>query len=241
MGTLLCPPEKHMAPNNAYRKLGLSAVLALGICLAMPALSGAIITDTIFADGKDWAQPDLFVDGSNGLTWNDVSAVCPAGVCGGDWLVNGTVYDMDGWQWASVQDMNNLFNYYLGPGTFGTEPKELTGFNIAPVFFADGWRAIEQPTFPTPNDFNDLTGLTSTTRVDNPDVAHLAYVSRLDSSLVGDYYSTAAIDPKNGNTFGFVWSAWFYKTADVPAPSTLFLTFAGLLLILRWQGTTRDR
>lgn len=72
------------------------------------------ITDFVVINGQDWAQLNVFV----GLTWNDFNAVCPGGVCGGS--LNG--YDMTGWRWASVDELNTLFNTYvpsefaLGPG-----------------------------------------------------------------------------------------------------------------------------
>jgi hypothetical protein len=62
--------------------------------------------DIVTVDGTDWAQVDLFTD----LSWNDINTVCPGGVCGAGTL-NG--YDMSGWEWASVSDLNSLFNGYL--------------------------------------------------------------------------------------------------------------------------------
>ena len=70
-------------------------------------------------NGKNWSQPNLFT----GLSWNDISAVCnpDTGLCDGN--LNGI--DVTGKIWASVDEVNGLFNAFLpsaaqlgrGPGT----------------------------------------------------------------------------------------------------------------------------
>ncbi len=96
---------------------------------------GSPITDTIIVEGKEWAQVDLF----SNLTWNDIDAVCPQGVCAG--TLNG--YNISGWRWASVDDLNALFNYYIGIEALGPGPDSYSeGHNSEWViaFFDDGWR-----------------------------------------------------------------------------------------------------
>jgi hypothetical protein len=94
--------------------------------------------DMIAVDGKQWYQPYLFTE----LSWAEINAVCPAGECAG--VLNG--YDMTGWTWASIKDVNALFNYYIGSEVLGPGPDEF--FEIytsawATAFFRDGW----QPTY----------------------------------------------------------------------------------------------
>jgi hypothetical protein len=72
------------------------------------------ITDTVTVDGREWAQVDLFTN----LTWDHINAVCPEGVCAG--ILNG--FDMTGWAWASVDDVNALFNFYIGSEKLGPGP-----------------------------------------------------------------------------------------------------------------------
>jgi hypothetical protein len=103
-------------------------------------------SDTILIDDKQWYQPYLF----SGLSWEDINAVCPAGECAG--VLNG--YDMTGWTWASIEDVNALFNHYLamsdgrrhcgqdndkmlGPGPGACFER---GSAWADAFFSDGWR-----------------------------------------------------------------------------------------------------
>ena len=72
--------------------------------------------DIIKVDGKEWLQPALFTN----LSWNDINAVCSAdtGVCSG--VLND--YEVTGWTWASVDDVNALFNHYIGRDELGPGP-----------------------------------------------------------------------------------------------------------------------
>jgi len=93
--------------------------------------------DTITVDGKKWAQVDLFTS----LSWVDINAVCPGRIRNG--LLNG--YDMTGWTWASVDDVNALFNYYIGSPQLGTGPDLYSQLNSqwAPAFFGAGFRITD--------------------------------------------------------------------------------------------------
>jgi hypothetical protein len=95
------------------------------------------ISDIVTANGKVWAQVSLFTN----LSWSQISAICPAGVCVDNGMLNG--YNMSGWRWASVDDVNALFNFYgvspaLGPGPdwryAGPADSE-----FAKLFFTAGW------------------------------------------------------------------------------------------------------
>ena len=70
--------------------------------------------ESIMVDGREWAQVDLFTN----LSWNQINAICPMGVCAG--TLNG--HDMTGWTWASVEDLNALFNHYVGIEALGPGP-----------------------------------------------------------------------------------------------------------------------
>jgi hypothetical protein len=94
------------------------------------------ITDTVTVDGREWAQVDLFTN----LSWYQISAVCPSGICVG--VLNG--HDMTGWIWASVDDINVLFNHYIGSDEMGPGPDVFFyKSSVSPwttAFFNDGWR-----------------------------------------------------------------------------------------------------
>lgn len=91
--------------------------------------------DTVTVDDKEWAQVDLFTN----LSWNDINAVCPAGVCSG--ILNG--YNMTGWTWASIDDITALFNHYFGSDELGPAPDATSDCAGALPFFTDGWRALD--------------------------------------------------------------------------------------------------
>lgn len=95
--------------------------------------------NTIRLGEREWLQPARF----NGFTWNEIEAVCPtsSGICDGELNSN----DMKGWTWASVEDVNALFNHYAGRNKLGPGPDfyedENGGFKTAWAndFYADGW------------------------------------------------------------------------------------------------------
>jgi hypothetical protein len=93
---------------------------------------------TITVEGKEWYQPKLFI----GASWQDIYAICPApagesGECSGE--LEG--YDMTGWTWASVDDVNALFNHYIGSDELGPGPDSAgVSGSLATDFFADGWQ-----------------------------------------------------------------------------------------------------
>lgn len=97
---------------------------------------GDPITNTIVADGREWAQVTPFGD----LTWSEINEVCPAGVCD-DGLAG---FDMRGWTWASVADVNSLFNHYIGFPALGPGPSQYSAgqFTFTTAVNADGWLGI---------------------------------------------------------------------------------------------------
>jgi hypothetical protein len=101
----------------------------------MPIFVQAHVKDTVTVEGKEWYQPDLFTE----LSWNEINAVCPEGKCVG--MLND--YDMTGWTWATIKDMNDLFNYYIGSNVLGPGPdRVLLGDSEAvTAFYNDGWRS----------------------------------------------------------------------------------------------------
>jgi len=112
----------------------LFSIWANGIAAGVP------ITDTVVADGKEWAQANLF----SGTGWNAINAVCPGGVCTSGGMLNG--YDMTGWTWAATDDVNALFNYYIGSPELGPGPDNYFSGNydfVLAFFFTDGWNATQ--------------------------------------------------------------------------------------------------
>jgi hypothetical protein len=73
--------------------------------------ASAALMAPVAVNGNEWLQPADFI----GLSWNDIFAVCGAGPCMGDLTVpyRGT-YEMDGWTWASNEQVQSLFNTFTG-------------------------------------------------------------------------------------------------------------------------------
>lgn len=81
--------------------------------------AGSPITDTIVVGDKEWAQPSLFTD----VTGEQVAARCADGPCNPNTSLFG--WSLFGWHWATVDDVNALFNSYLTVGTLGPGPDSL--------------------------------------------------------------------------------------------------------------------
>ncbi|MCB1688625.1 MAG: hypothetical protein KDI33_09080 [Halioglobus sp.] len=95
--------------------------------------SPAPIPATVTVAGREWAQPVLFKE----VTRSEIAAACPDGVCSG--TLNG--YRMDGWTWASSDDLNALFNHYIGSELLGPGPDAKNTLDIQwhDLFWSDGW------------------------------------------------------------------------------------------------------
>jgi len=108
-------------------------------CPLNPTNPCALITDNdiVTADGKDWAQPDLFIS----VSWNQMNAACPGGACIDGAILNGR--DMTGWTWAGFGDLAVLFNSYgVDPPlpTLTNGASQQVGSVWAPAWFEGGWR-----------------------------------------------------------------------------------------------------
>lgn len=84
--------------------------------------ANAAMLPPVTVNGLDWLQPVDFV----GYSWNDINTVCDAtsGLCNGS--VGGN--NLTGWTWASVDDVNALFNHYIGSLALGPGPDRLVEF-----------------------------------------------------------------------------------------------------------------
>lgn len=193
-------------------------------------VSAGPITDTVVVDTVEWAQVDLFL----GLAWSDINAECPGGVCGSGTL-NG--YDMAGWSWATVDDMNDLFNHYIGFVSLGPGSDTYYGsdrdFTVSAAFLADGWRHAGH--FFGSSVVGPVTaGLVSDSSVTAP------YIGALEFNPVfgptGDRAGTD--DLMRAHSGPEEVGIWFYREeSTVAAPATISLV--GSVLFGLW--TTRRR
>ena len=132
----------------------------VGFILVRLLLAGSSHADTIaFTDSlnRQWRQ----VTETANLSWNDLNAACPGGVCAG--TAGATAVDVDGWQWASNTEVAALFNEFIGlPAVDGTAGLYLEEDSTwAPAFLS-----VFDPTIPDPGGGNDegpaISGWSST-------------------------------------------------------------------------------
>lgn len=126
-----------------------------------------VAADIVTVNGREWAQPDLFTN----LSWGEINQLCPideGGVCKKAVYEEDRLqgYDMEGWTWASMADVNGLFNHFLAD-TGVTGEDLLSGIDYyvgydyggwGDAFFAAGFRGTAGP--------RSLEGLVSTLRND---------------------------------------------------------------------------
>jgi hypothetical protein len=171
----------------------------------------------VVANGKEWLQPDRFLY----LSWNQINAVCPAGVCRDNGTLNG--HDMTGWTWASADELNSLFNYYLGAELLGPGPSAYSwseGENNPPPnrgfandFYSDGWRAVSEESVPDeyPQNVPNYSRLVSGWISDKGAQAQLLalFVDRVFPWGLAVEVSTNSVisGPQPEPNFG----AWFYR------------------------------
>jgi len=184
------------------------------------------ITDTVTVHSREWAQVDLFLDPDFRLDFDDVLDICPAGICGSG-LVNG--YDVSGWTWATIDDVNVLLNHYIGADQLGPGADRYLELDSAwaPAFFADGWRETD-PLYENGIALNGVTRTPSSFR---------------GGLLIGGIYDNSPGRRDNADT-SFphgVFSpqpqvgAWFYRetASPVPLPGTAALVVIALALLVR--------
>ncbi|MCB1697718.1 MAG: hypothetical protein KDI34_15935 [Halioglobus sp.] len=138
--------------------------------------------DIIPVNGKEWLQPDLFI----GLTWEEIDAVCPNGVCNG--VLAGR--DVTGWTWASIEDVAALFNYYIGRPVFVGDVDGFPGFEEAdsawaPAFFNTGWRPISDGPGPVEG-VHGMTRSIAYTDQNDATVIYAAGITNLPTGFVGE-------------------------------------------------------
>jgi len=103
-----------------FKLLGRSLVV---LASGWAGLASAAMMPPITVDGQEWLQPIDFLHHS----WDEVSTVCDTstGACTGFLAGN----DLTGWTWASVDDVNSLFNHYIGSAELGPGPDHAGGTN----------------------------------------------------------------------------------------------------------------
>ena len=156
----------------------------------------------IEVDGNLWAQPGLFLN----LSWNDIEAACPgpSGLCSGE--LNGV--DMNGWTWASVEEVGNLFNHYINASGDDLPLTSIAGgFDTmwASAFYGDGWLPTNSS-----NAFRAIFGWTRTKA--GPDKAYVGVI--IDALVYNPEGNPDAATTERTQSVGEsseITGSWFYQ------------------------------
>ncbi len=172
---------------------------------------------------RQWLQPNAFVD----IRWWDVEDICDTqtGTCEGS--LNGV--DLSGWTWASLGDVNNLFNSFIG------QP-QLTGpdmfFTLTHLEIQSFFDAGFEPTLILALGIYETAVLVGLTRTESPPVMHTAY-----AGVVLHEYENPFLPSRYRTDLRFeVFSArpdvgyFFYRA---PSPGSLLLMVAGMACLFR--------
>lgn len=153
-------------------------------------------SEHVIVNGRTWAQVDLF----SGVTWNEVNAVCPGGDCDG--LLN--AYDLTGWRWASVDDINALFNSYIGTWPLGPGPDSYSEFNTSwgSAVFNDGFRPTSQ---------NSTESLIWAHMADSESTTN-AYITNFEHRDTSTWVQTNRTQANNAVSHA---GAWFYQPQKI--------------------------
>ncbi|MCP3879173.1 MAG: hypothetical protein GY701_12410 [Sulfitobacter sp.] len=196
--------------------------------------STAALAHPVIKDGKEWLQPADFVN----LSWNEVAGVCDpdTGLCDGE-LNN---VDVTGYTWASVDEVNGLFNAYgvTPPLTAADEHLE-AGSSWAPLALGDF-----DPTYLYPQDVRFTAGWTRVLYLGTN--AFIAYVKDAHGDEFVDTVNSGT--PFDPNVKGTDVGVWLYYDHAVAAPATvptvstyvLIFTVLGLLVIANRRLSRRN-
>lgn len=180
----------------------------------------------ITVDGREWRQ----VTETTNLSWTQIATVCDrwTGACSGS--LGGI--DFDGWVWAGVSDIGDMFRALTGypvsdPGTVYRH-----GSSWAPAFFA-----LFDPTYHSP----EVVAVTGLSREANEYSAVRPYVA--DRSGSGSDWISTGVRATMHDPLAEV-GGWFYRASGPvamtePGPLPLFLT--GAALIWGMRSTHRRR
>jgi hypothetical protein len=178
------------------------------------------ITDYVTVGSNQWAQPDDFTS----LSWNDIFSVCGTGTCSGTLTSGSGTYNMNGWAWADIDAVNDLFNTYIASA--GGTATPLSGPSMTQEVDA-AWAPAVFVDFTSTTGPNHIAALMS-------DQVSPIYGSRMgmwDNQCPGcfDGVDTDRDIGKNDSSTNI--GAWFIRDtpSGVPVPGTLFLVGLGLL------------
>jgi hypothetical protein len=195
-----------------------------GIFIACSHLANAGLikaTDMVTVGGTEWAKTELF----SGLGWNLINVQCPTGVCTATSSLNG--FDMDGWIWASSDEVENMLN------TFTTAGDIVLGDTTRYTEFDSAWAPAIIGAFGPTGIFPPREQITAFT---SSEVRGYGHIVDIVDAEVAKYYDDSPFEDtiksgaKNKLNTSAYYGAFFYKIPTVvPEPSTLAIFALGMI------------
>jgi len=211
---------------------------AVALSLVLPAWAMPIPeAHRVTVNGVTWAQLDLFPT----LTWGQIDAQCPHGVCASGRVLG--QMDMAAWTWAGPDEVAALFNYYLANAGVGgsdlLDPSNLDdAYEVYASWRTDWVKAVMQDFRYTAYDHQGgyyLHGWVA----ESPGQRYMIDLQSIGPDWELYRNRAAASSAWSARPQATAPGAWFFcadrcpPLAAVPAPSALplfLLAFSGMLL-----------
>ncbi|NND67765.1 MAG: hypothetical protein HKN19_09275 [Halioglobus sp.] len=199
----------------------LTTAISILVTLASGAASAApILWDTVYAkDGREWAQLDRFFETS----WLRLDRQCPDGPCLPGSEMNN--WSLEGWNWASAQEVQDLFNAYTGHSAVAP-----TGYQEINSTWAPEFTSVFRLTSGIAGRNEWVHGWTSTQPSSTRGFTAVLF-NGTGGPVPNDAYNT---DIAYTFTISRSWlGAWFWREPRlVPIPGSLSLLAAGVMALL---------
>jgi hypothetical protein len=189
--------------------------------IAFAALTSTAHALPVIIDGKEWLQPlDL-----PRLSWNDISGTCDAiaGACAGS--LDGT--DVTGYTWASVDEVDALFNAIVGSQVLGPPPATAEIFPRGTwysLFTAAGFDTTFYGGIPGTD---AIIGVTRTMAASPGLFGDEAWAVAAETSIPGGDTLRTFGTPTDQARY----SPWIYRAIPAPIPATPGLLALGLAVL----------
>ncbi|GAB5452559.1 MAG: hypothetical protein Hals2KO_28870 [Halioglobus sp.] len=196
---------------------------ALGLLLVFSLKAHGAFLPSVTVDGRDWMQPANFI----WTSWNEVATVCDpvTGACSGD--LNGG--SLDGWTWATLHDVNALFNHFLPPAEQLVPPQAIEDIYIPAATDFFGALFFATATYFDPVTFDTYFEVNGMTRTALQESAYGGSVRDGDSIYVWDHIRIGTTAYDKGTEDSRVGHFFFRGPAfPAPVPASLALLLTGL-------------